>query len=95
MQIVINVIDHGMNIQEAIDAPRIHHQWLPDEILYEPNGMSPDTKRILSGYGHKFTEKPGSVASATGIMVTKEGLRMGAIDPRSDGACDRLLTGNK
>ena len=86
MQIVINVIDHGMNIQEAIDAPRIHHQWLPDEILAEPNGMSPDTKNILVGYGHKFAEKPGSVASATGIMVTKEGLRMGAIDPRSDGA---------
>jgi len=86
MQIVINVIDHGMNIQEAIDAPRIHHQWLPDEILSEPNGMSPDTKNILVGYGHRFTDKPGSVASATGIMVSKEGLRMGAIDPRSDGA---------
>jgi len=40
IQTVINVIDHGMDIQEAIDAPRIHHQWMPDEILFEPYGMS-------------------------------------------------------
>ena len=86
MQIVINVIDHGMDIQQAIDAPRIHHQWLPDEIMYEPNGMSPDTKRILDSYGHEFAEKPGYIASATGIMVNESGLRIGAIDFRADGA---------
>ncbi|MFL6468763.1 MAG: gamma-glutamyltransferase [Pyrinomonadaceae bacterium] len=86
MQIVINVIDHGMNIQEAIDAPRIHHQWLPDEIMFEVNGISPDTRKILDGYGHKFVDRPGNIASATGIMVTNSGLKMGAIDPRSDGA---------
>jgi len=85
MQTVLNVIDHDMNIQEAIDAPRIHHQWLPDEVLFEPNGISPDTRKILDSYGHKFAEKPGNIASATGIMVTESGLRMGAIDPRSDG----------
>jgi gamma-glutamyltranspeptidase / glutathione hydrolase len=85
-QIVINVIDHGMNIQEAIDAPRIHHQWLPDELWQEKNGMSPDTRAILESYGHKFHEKPEHVASATGVMVTEKGLRIGAIDPRSDGA---------
>jgi len=85
MQSVINVIDHDMNIQDAIDAPRIHHQWLPDEIMYEPNGMSPDTRKILDSYGHKFVNKPGNIASATGIMVTDTGLRMGAIDSRSDG----------
>ncbi|MFT3745472.1 MAG: gamma-glutamyltransferase [Pyrinomonadaceae bacterium] len=85
MQSVINVIDHDMNIQEAIDAPRIHHQWLPDEILYEPFGFSPDTLNILSGYGHKFTANPGNVASATGIMIDNKGVRLGAIDSRSDG----------
>ena len=85
IQTVINVIDHGMDIQEAIDAPRIHHQWMPDEILFEPYGMSPDTMNILSGYGHKFTSKPGFVASATGIMIDDNGVRLGAIDARSDG----------
>jgi gamma-glutamyltranspeptidase/glutathione hydrolase len=85
MQTVLNVIDHDMNIQNAIDAPRIHHQWLPDEVFFEPNGMSPDTRKILDSFGHKFAEKPGNIASATGIMVTDSGLRMGAIDPRSDG----------
>ncbi len=85
MQSVINVIDFDMNIQEAIDAPRIHHQWLPDEILYEPVGFSPDTLNILMGYGHKFTANPGNVASATGIMIDNKGVRLGAIDSRSDG----------
>src|ERR1043166_6904060 len=58
LQIIINVIDHDMDIQAAIDAPRIHHQWLPDEIVYEPFGTSPDTLSILSGFGHKFIAKP-------------------------------------
>ena len=85
LQSVINVIDFDMDIQAAIDAPRIHHQWLPDELLYEPFGFSPDTLNILAGYGHKFVDKPGNVASATGIMVDKKGIRLGAIDSRSDG----------
>jgi gamma-glutamyltranspeptidase / glutathione hydrolase len=82
---VINVIDHDMDIQAAIDAPRIHHQWLPDELLYEPVGFSPDTLNILSEYGHKFTERPGYVAQATGIMIDNRGVRLGAIDSRGDG----------
>jgi gamma-glutamyltranspeptidase/glutathione hydrolase len=86
LQTVINVIDHGMNMQQAIDAPRIHHQWLPDEILFEPYGMSPDTQNILRGYGHKFAERPVPIASATGIMIGSDGVRLGAIDSRSDGA---------
>ncbi|MEQ1603708.1 MAG: gamma-glutamyltransferase [Pyrinomonadaceae bacterium] len=85
MQSVINVIDHGMDIQAAIDSPRIHHQWLPDEILYEPFGFSPDTLSILTGFGHKFSPSPGNVASATGIMIDNKGVRLGAIDSRSDG----------
>lgn len=85
LQTVINVIDHDMNIQEAIDAPRIHQQWFPDEILYEPYGLSPDTLNILKGYGHKFAGRPGNIASATGIMIGEDGVRFGAIDSRSDG----------
>ncbi len=85
LQSVINVIDHDMDIQQAIDAARIHHQWLPDEMLFEPYGMSPDTVNILRGYGHKFAERPDYIASATGIMIDKDGVRLGAIDSRSDG----------
>lgn len=85
MQTVINVIDHEMDIQEAIDAPRIHHQWLPDQIYFEPYGMSPDTMNVLTGYGHKFADGPGYIASATGIMIDEKGVRLGAIDSRSDG----------
>lgn len=86
LQTVINMIDHDMNIQHAIDAPRIHHQWFPDEILSEPFGMSPDTRTILEKLGHKFTERPGFIASATGIAIEENtGVRLGAIDARSDG----------
>ena len=86
MQSVINVVDHDMDIQEAIDAPRIHQQWLPDEVMYEPYGLSPDTMTILKGYGHNFVDRPGYIASATGIMIGVDGVRLGAIDSRSDGA---------
>ncbi len=86
LQTVINMIDHDMNLQQALDAPRLHHQWFPDEILYEPFGMSPDTRIALEKLGHKFAEKPGYVASGTGIAIEeKTGVRLGAIDARSDG----------
>lgn len=85
LQTIINVIDHDMNIQQAIDAPRIHHQWFPDEIVYEPFGMSSDTRKALEKLGHKFAEKPTYIASATGIMIDEKGVRLGAIDSRSDG----------
>jgi len=84
LQSIINVIDHDMNIQQAIDAPRIHHQWFPDEILFEPFGMSLDTKNELIALGHNFAQ-PVNLASATGIMIDEKGFRLGAIDSRSDG----------
>lgn len=82
---VMNVIDYGMDIQAAIDAPRIHHQWFPDEILYEPFGMSPDTLAVLRTLGHTLAARPSNIASATGIMIDADGSRLGAIDSRSDG----------
>ncbi len=86
IQATINMIDHGMNIQEAIDAPRVHHQWMPDEIRWERNGISMDTKKVLESYGHTFRKNPAGVASATAVAVDKDGVRLGAIDARSDGA---------
>jgi gamma-glutamyltranspeptidase/glutathione hydrolase len=87
LHVITNIIDHGMNIQQAIDAPRIHHQWLPDEIIYEPYGLSADTQRALESRGHKLTPKPRYMGDCEGIMIEeKTGVRLGASDPRSEGA---------
>lgn len=53
---ILNVIDFGMNVQEAVDAPRLHHQWLPDETRYERWGLSPDTLALLEQRGHRMVE---------------------------------------
>jgi gamma-glutamyltranspeptidase/glutathione hydrolase len=57
LQTALNMIDYGMQPQEAVDAPRIHHQWLPDEVYAEPFALSPDTVKILTGMGYKITEQ--------------------------------------
>jgi gamma-glutamyltranspeptidase/glutathione hydrolase len=86
LQVITNVVDFDMNIQQAIDAPRIHHQWLPDEIVYEPFGMAADTSRALAGRGHKVTDRPRYMGDAQGIMIEeKTGVRLGASDPRNFG----------
>ncbi len=85
-QAVINMIDHGMTIQQALDAPRIHHQWLPDEFIYEPFGLSPDTRAVLESYGHTFSPVPRFIASSTAVAINADGIRQGAIDSRSDGS---------
>lgn len=85
--VITNVIDYNMNIQQAIDAPRIHHQWLPDELVYEPYGLSGDTQKALTARGHKLVDKPRYLGDCEGIMIEeKTGIRLGATDPRrSDG----------
>ena len=85
LQTIINVIDHDMNIQLALDSPRIHHQWMPDELLVEPYGISPDTRKILETYGQKFAERPVTIANATAIMIDDKGTRLGAVDSRGAG----------
>ncbi|HVF85956.1 MAG TPA: gamma-glutamyltransferase [Pyrinomonadaceae bacterium] len=86
LQVISNVIDYDMNIQQAIDAPRIHHQWLPDEVVYEPYGLSADTSRALEQRGHKLTPRARYMGDAQGIMIEeKTGVRLGASDPRNDG----------
>jgi gamma-glutamyltranspeptidase / glutathione hydrolase len=85
-QVVINVIDHGMNMQEAIDAPRVHHQWLPDHIVYEPYGLAPDVIRRLRTMGHKLVDRPYYMGDVEAVMIEdKTGVRLGASDPRLDG----------
>jgi gamma-glutamyltranspeptidase/glutathione hydrolase len=83
LQVIMNVIDHGMNIAEATYAPRVHHQWLPDELRIE-EGLSPDTVRLLEQRGHKVVVDD-AMGSTQSIMVTEEGL-LGSSDPRTPGA---------
>jgi gamma-glutamyltranspeptidase/glutathione hydrolase len=86
LQVITNVVDFDMNIQQAVDAPRIHHQWLPDEITYEPFGLSADTFRALETRGHRLVAKPRYMGDAQGIMIEeKTGVRLGASDPRNYG----------
>ena len=56
LQTILNVVDFQMNIQEAVDAPRIHHQWMPDVTNLEPRALSPDTRKILEGMGYRFED---------------------------------------
>jgi gamma-glutamyltranspeptidase / glutathione hydrolase len=82
LQVVSNVIDHGMNIAEAVLAPRIHHQWLPDAVMAE-RGFSPDTIRLLEALGHRVSVGSTS-GSAHSIMRTGDGWA-GAADTRQRG----------
>lgn len=90
LQIIINIVDHRMNIQQAIDAPRIHHQWFPDEILFESFGLSVDTQRALEARGHKVMPQrtwPFNIGAAEAVMIEEgTGARLGACDPRYDGS---------
>ncbi|HVR70463.1 MAG TPA: gamma-glutamyltransferase [Vicinamibacteria bacterium] len=85
--LVVNVVDFGMNVQQAIDAPRFHHQWLPDHIRYEPFGLSPDTVRLLEARGHRLSEG-GSQGVAQGVAYDAgEDVLEGGSDRRApDGA---------
>jgi gamma-glutamyltranspeptidase/glutathione hydrolase len=92
LHVIVNVIDHGMDLQEAIDAPRFHHQWLPDVIYWERFGFSPDTRTMLEKMGHAFREIPGAsrnspsdIGDAHGVMIDASGMRLGASDPRLGG----------
>jgi gamma-glutamyltranspeptidase/glutathione hydrolase len=86
LQVVVNVIDFGMNIQQAIDFPRVHHQWMPDRIQWEPYGLNRDTRAALEKRGQVFAEKPGYIGDAQGVMIeAKTGMRLGASDPRLGG----------
>jgi gamma-glutamyltranspeptidase/glutathione hydrolase len=86
LQVVINIIDHKMNLQQAIDAPRLHHQWLPDVVMWEPYGMTADTRRALEAKGHRLDIVPRYNGDAEGIMIDETGIRLGASDPRNPDA---------
>jgi gamma-glutamyltranspeptidase/glutathione hydrolase len=83
LQVIMNLVDHGMNVAEATAAPRVHHQWLPDELRVE-EGLSPDTLAMLAARGHHVVVK-NTMGSTQSIVRTGEGF-FGASDPRRPGA---------
>ena len=87
LQLVLNIIDHDFDIAKSVEAPRIHHQWLPDVTGMEPNGLSPDTIRLYEAKGHRLMSR-GTQGAAMGVYHDREaGLFLGASDSRrGDGA---------
>ncbi|MBW0281141.1 gamma-glutamyltransferase [Shewanella xiamenensis] len=83
LQIIMNVIDHGLNIAEASNAARVHHQWLPDELRVETS-LNRDTISLLEAKGHKVRVQ-SAMGSTQSIMVTDQGI-FGATDPRHSGS---------
>ena len=83
LQVIVNVLDYHMDVAAAVAAPRLHHQWLPDEVRVEP-GFAADTLAALRAKGHRVIEPLGQT-SANSIAVTDNGL-LGAPDPRTRGA---------
>ena len=83
---ILNVVDFGMNVQEAVDAPRFHHQWLPDRILHEKWGLSPDTRALLAARGHTLSDAwpPDSPTGVQAILYDANAdLLEGGADRRS------------
>ncbi len=83
LQIIMNVIDHGLNIAEASNTARVHHQWLPDELRVETS-LNRDTISLLEAKGHKVKVQ-SAMGSTQSIMVTEQGI-FGATDPRHSGS---------
>ncbi len=86
LQVILNCIDFHMNIQQAIDAPRIHNQWMPDEIYYEKFALPVDVRNNLIKMGYNLGEER-TLGLAEGIMIdNKDDIIFGASDPRGPGA---------
>jgi gamma-glutamyltranspeptidase / glutathione hydrolase len=98
LEIIVNVIDHGMTVQEAVDAPRMHHQWLPDTVAGEPFAFSADTVNFLTHMGYRVVPlepweagnaaevigiAPADAAAARALGFPRPGLLYGASDSRA------------
>ncbi len=98
LEVIVNFIDHGMTLQEAIDAPRIHHQWLPDTLAAEPFALSADTVKTLTAMGYKIVPlenwgsgnaveaigiSPADAAAAKALGFPRPAVLYGANDSRA------------
>jgi gamma-glutamyltranspeptidase/glutathione hydrolase len=85
LQVILNVLEYNMDVGTAVSVPRIHHQWLPDELRVEPWSLDALTMQDLRSRGHKIKETiPWGNINA--IAVTSDGTLEGAADPRGEGS---------
>ncbi|MCB1646326.1 MAG: gamma-glutamyltransferase [Pseudomonadales bacterium] len=82
LQTILNVVDHGMNAQAAVDAGRIHHQWMPDQINYEKQMFSPDTLKELEARGHALNERTNQGSAEVIVNNVREKVLEGGVDRR-------------
>ena len=98
LEIMVNVLDHGMTLQEAVDAPRFHHQWLPDTLAGEPFAFSADTAKALTQMGYRLEPlepwgagnaaevigiAPADAVRAKALGFPRPGILYGASDSRA------------
>ena len=82
-QIIINIIDHGMNVGEAVDTGRFHHQWLPDMISFEKTRFDSTAAARLYEMGHQLAER-SSIGRVSAILILDDGRKAGGADRRGD-----------
>ena len=83
-QTILNVTDHGMTMQQAVNALKFHHQWLPDRTVYEPNAFSEKTINALKSRAYIIDAQKGTLGRMDCIMLRPDGTLEGASDPRAD-----------
>jgi gamma-glutamyltranspeptidase/glutathione hydrolase len=86
MHSILNVVEHGMTVQQAVAFPRFHHQWLPDEVAWERFALSAETREDLAHMGQRLAPRPNSIGSCHAILVEPGGKRRAGVDPRIAGA---------
>ena len=87
-QVILNVIDYEMSLQEAVNAPRVHHQWQPDKIYLEHDSLISVTRDSLEGMGH-ILDKKGGFGKVNAVLVRSDGTLEGAADhTRGDDTAD-------
>jgi len=84
-QVISNVVDFDMSIQEAVDAPRLHHQWIPDTLLFERRALQLDVQRNLAAMGYVLQEIEASARVEALMIDSEQGWKLGGPDPRDNG----------
>jgi gamma-glutamyltranspeptidase/glutathione hydrolase len=91
LQVLLNVVTYGMGIQEAVYAPRLHHQWLPDTVYVEHRGWAMEAIDGLRAWGQNVRFRAGPIGTVHAILVDSTGVQYGAPDPRRGGCAKGLM----
>jgi gamma-glutamyltranspeptidase/glutathione hydrolase len=86
LQVLVNLVDHGMNLERAVRAPRVHHQWLPEYLSWEEMSLSADVRAALEAMGHRFAPKSMTIGRCQAVAIELDGTRIAVCDHRSGGS---------